>query len=226
MHLDTVFTLLDRDKATAYPKVVDNIRAISLRPGQADGRLPRHRRAGLPRRRRRRARRQEAARRRDRRRRVPAGARAVGRRQQRRRPRARRRRRLRAQHLHDRQDARGRRRGGRDRGLRARQGPRRRALHDVPAAAGPGVRSRRDVRPALVRWVLAVVVALAIVALLAYAPRRPGDDGRVPDPEDVVVDAVRVASSADGRRPCDGDRADRGTRAPSLARRARSRWSC
>ena len=33
MHLDTVFTLLDRDKATAYPKVVGNIRAISLRPG-------------------------------------------------------------------------------------------------------------------------------------------------------------------------------------------------
>ena len=36
MHLDTVFTLLDRDKATAYPKVVDNIRAISLRPGSGD----------------------------------------------------------------------------------------------------------------------------------------------------------------------------------------------
>ena len=34
MHLDTVFTLLDRDKATAYPKVVDGIRAISLRPAQ------------------------------------------------------------------------------------------------------------------------------------------------------------------------------------------------
>jgi arginine deiminase len=33
MHLDTVFTLLDRDKATAYPKVVENIGAISLRPG-------------------------------------------------------------------------------------------------------------------------------------------------------------------------------------------------
>jgi len=33
MHLDTVFTLLDRDKATAYTKVVDGIRAISLRPG-------------------------------------------------------------------------------------------------------------------------------------------------------------------------------------------------
>ena len=33
MHLDTVFTLLDRDKATAYPSVVDNIGAVSLRPG-------------------------------------------------------------------------------------------------------------------------------------------------------------------------------------------------
>jgi arginine deiminase len=33
MHLDTVFTMLDRDKVTAYPRVVDNIRAISLRPG-------------------------------------------------------------------------------------------------------------------------------------------------------------------------------------------------
>lgn len=37
MHLDTVFTLLDRDKATAYPKVVHDIRAISLRPGRRDG---------------------------------------------------------------------------------------------------------------------------------------------------------------------------------------------
>jgi arginine deiminase len=33
MHLDTVFTMLDRDKVTAYPRVVDQIRAISLRPG-------------------------------------------------------------------------------------------------------------------------------------------------------------------------------------------------
>ena len=39
MHLDTVFTLLDRDKATAYPKVVDNIRAISLRPGATEHRF-------------------------------------------------------------------------------------------------------------------------------------------------------------------------------------------
>jgi arginine deiminase len=37
MHLDTVFTFLDRDKATAYPRVVENIRAISLRPGRRDG---------------------------------------------------------------------------------------------------------------------------------------------------------------------------------------------
>ena len=37
MHLDTVFTLLDRDKATAYPQVVDNIRAVSLRPGTTAG---------------------------------------------------------------------------------------------------------------------------------------------------------------------------------------------
>jgi arginine deiminase len=37
MHLDTVFTLLDRDKATAYPKVIDGVRAISLRPGPTEG---------------------------------------------------------------------------------------------------------------------------------------------------------------------------------------------
>src|SRR5512143_1834890 len=37
MHLDTVFTLLDRDIATAFPKVVNNIRAISLRPGKTPG---------------------------------------------------------------------------------------------------------------------------------------------------------------------------------------------
>ncbi|MDX1437506.1 MAG: arginine deiminase [Anaerolineales bacterium] len=37
MHLDTVFTLLDRDIATAFPRVVNNIRAISLRPGVKAG---------------------------------------------------------------------------------------------------------------------------------------------------------------------------------------------
>jgi arginine deiminase len=39
MHLDTVFTLLDRDKATAFPSVVGHIRAISLRPGGREGEL-------------------------------------------------------------------------------------------------------------------------------------------------------------------------------------------
>jgi arginine deiminase len=37
MHLDTVFTMLDRDKVTIYPKVVDLVRAISLRPGKKAG---------------------------------------------------------------------------------------------------------------------------------------------------------------------------------------------
>ncbi len=39
MHLDTVFTLLDRDKATAYPRVVNEIGAVSLRPGSKPGTL-------------------------------------------------------------------------------------------------------------------------------------------------------------------------------------------
>jgi arginine deiminase len=37
MHLDTVFTMLDRDVVTAYPEVVSKIRAISLRPGRKAG---------------------------------------------------------------------------------------------------------------------------------------------------------------------------------------------
>ena len=37
MHLDTVFTLLDRDKVTIFPKVVNQIRPISLRPGKKAG---------------------------------------------------------------------------------------------------------------------------------------------------------------------------------------------
>jgi len=37
MHLDTVFTMLDRDKVTIYPKVTEGIRAISLRPGSRPG---------------------------------------------------------------------------------------------------------------------------------------------------------------------------------------------
>ncbi len=39
MHLDTVFTMLDRDKVTVYPRVMDKVRAISLRPGPTDDRF-------------------------------------------------------------------------------------------------------------------------------------------------------------------------------------------
>jgi len=39
MHLDTVFTMLDVDKVTAYPKVTDEIRAFSLRPGTSKQRF-------------------------------------------------------------------------------------------------------------------------------------------------------------------------------------------
>ena len=80
MHLDTVFTLLDRDKATAYPKVVHEIGAVSLRPGSKPGTLDVRREIELRRRGRGRARDPEALDRRDRRRRLPAGARAMGRR--------------------------------------------------------------------------------------------------------------------------------------------------
>ena len=37
MHLDTVFTMLDRDAITFYPEVVANIKAYSLRPGKREG---------------------------------------------------------------------------------------------------------------------------------------------------------------------------------------------
>ena len=37
MHLDTVFTMLDRDVVTAYPEVVGKIKPVSLRPGKKDG---------------------------------------------------------------------------------------------------------------------------------------------------------------------------------------------
>ena len=174
MHLDTVFTLLDRDKATAYPKVVERIRAISLRPGSKPGHARRPRGQGLPVGRRRRARRHEAARRRDRRRRLPAGARAVGRRQQRRRARARRGRRLRAQHVHDLEDARGRGRGHHDRGVRARQGTRRGPLHDLSG------RARSDLRRAT--WTAGSAGSsrsssrLAIIALVAFARGDAGHD--------------------------------------------------
>lgn len=37
MHLDTVFTMLDRDAVTVYPKVAEQITAYSLRPGNKEG---------------------------------------------------------------------------------------------------------------------------------------------------------------------------------------------
>lgn len=39
MHLDTVFTMADRDVATAFPGIVDGIETFSLRPGDQDGSL-------------------------------------------------------------------------------------------------------------------------------------------------------------------------------------------
>ena len=39
MHLDTVFTMLDRDTVTVYPKVMNQVRAISLRPGASEGKF-------------------------------------------------------------------------------------------------------------------------------------------------------------------------------------------
>ncbi len=37
MHLDTVFTMLDRDAVTIYPKVINQIQTYSLRPGDKEG---------------------------------------------------------------------------------------------------------------------------------------------------------------------------------------------
>jgi arginine deiminase len=39
MHLDTVFTFLDRDCVTMYPSVVDSITAYSVRPSDREGEL-------------------------------------------------------------------------------------------------------------------------------------------------------------------------------------------
>jgi arginine deiminase len=47
MHLDTVFTFLDRDAITTYPTVVDQITAFSIRPGNKSGELDIHEEAGF-----------------------------------------------------------------------------------------------------------------------------------------------------------------------------------
>jgi lipopolysaccharide export system protein LptC len=43
------------------------------------------------------------------------------------------------------------------------------------------------------RWVIIVIAALAIVALLAWARRDAGVDDRVPDPEDASALVVETA---------------------------------
>jgi hypothetical protein len=55
-------------------------------------------------------------------------------------------------------------------------------------------------RPDVLRWVVAAVAALAIVALLAWARRDPGFDDRIPDPEDaaLIVDGIAVSRVAEG----------------------------
>jgi hypothetical protein len=45
----------------------------------------------------------------------------------------------------------------------------------------------------VVRWLIAALAALGVVALLAYVRNDPGVGGRFPDPED-----VRVVVVADG----------------------------
>jgi hypothetical protein len=40
------------------------------------------------------------------------------------------------------------------------------------------------------RWVIAAIVAVAIVALLAWARHDAGVDGRIPDPEDAIATVV------------------------------------
>ncbi len=82
MHLDTVFTMLDRDVVTVFPKVALAIRAFSIRPGSQGKCLRRARGAELPGCRSRRPGRAGPARGAYRRRRVPGRARTVGRRQQ------------------------------------------------------------------------------------------------------------------------------------------------
>ena len=48
-----------------------------------------------------------------------------------------------------------------------------------------------------VRWLVAALAALGIVALLAYARNDAGVGGRFPDPEDVHVVIVADGARAD-----------------------------
>jgi hypothetical protein len=44
-----------------------------------------------------------------------------------------------------------------------------------------------DAGTSAVRWMLIVIVVVAIVCLLAYRRNDPGVGGRVPDPEDAAA---------------------------------------
>jgi hypothetical protein len=44
----------------------------------------------------------------------------------------------------------------------------------------------------ITRWLIALLVALAIVLLVGYARHDAGVDGRAPDPEDVHVVVVEA----------------------------------
>ena len=138
MHLDTVFSLCDRDACTIFREVVDQIACYSIRPdgnGGIDVRAEERPMLDVVR----------DALGLNALRVIETGgdawrgrARAVGRRQQRRRARARRRRRLRPQHLHQHPAAQGRDRGDHRPRLRARARARRRTLHDLPDLARAG----------------------------------------------------------------------------------------
>ena len=189
MHLDTVFTMLDRDKVTAYPQVMDKVRAISLRPGTTEADVPRHRGGGLPVGGGRRHGRRQAAR-------VETGGDAY---QQER------------EQWDDgnnvvalepgvvvayerntytiAEDARGRHRGHHDRGLRAGQGPRRRALHDLPAAPRPALEAGDA------RWTTpdggCCWSSLALVLIVACWPSRAAETPRPPAGDEASATALR-----------------------------------
>lgn len=130
MHLDTVFTMVDRDKVTCYPEAVESFRTWSLRPGDSEGAMD-LREEEFPGRRVRRPR-HPAHDHSHRRRQLRGRARAVGRRQQHPGRRARRRDRLRPQRLHQHPAAQSGCGSDHDPRIRVVPRPRRRPLHELP----------------------------------------------------------------------------------------------
>ena len=189
MHLDTVFTLLDRDKATAFPKVVEGIRAVSLRPGSKPGTLDVRPEKDF----------------------ISAVADALGvpklhvvetggdAYQQAR------------EQWDDGNNVvalepgvvvayerntftiskmrEAGRRGRHDRGLRAWQGPGRRALHDLPGRARPDLREDAGMDGPL-RWVVAILIVAAIIALVVFARGEPQHGEPTAPPAAIIADMV------------------------------------